>query len=414
LPILGTVPVPQLSTSVPNQVTPPTFQVLIGDLRTGLITVRAPAAAATWQQVLNAAGNLTGIQIPAAATELTGADLYHTTAPGKTFVAIQYGDAILAGGPIWTHAYNRKSGQLTIGGAGLWSLFDHRLVIPVLAEPLALGAAQAAVTTYPSSSNMSLGDIAVALVTQALAHVGGNAPVVFPAAQGATPGNTRTYNGFDLATLGQRLTELTAVNNGPEITFTPRIDPTDPRYIQWVMRAGTPTNPALTQTGADWWFDATAPLSPVSDIDYTADATTMATRWWEVGTGTGAGVLMSQADSTTLTAAGYPLLEVVSRAHTGDGTQTDLDAYATTGLAQANRPSAVWKITIRVDGGADLDPTVLAGPSIDQIRPGDYVQIHTQGDPFLPDGTRRARVMQIDGSLGFEAVLTLATLQAEV
>ncbi|HUX70394.1 MAG TPA: hypothetical protein VMV41_07790, partial [Cellulomonadaceae bacterium] len=73
-----------------------------------------------------------------------------------------------------------------------------------------------------------------------------------------------------------------------------------------------------------------------------------------------------------------------------------------------------WKITIRVDGGADLDPTVLAGPSIDQIRPGDYVQIHTQGDPFLPDGTRRARVMQIDGSLGFEAVLTLATLQAEV
>ena len=414
MPILGATPVVQLPTSVPNAPAPAPFRVLVGDLRTGRITANLPIAAATWQQVLGAAGTMTGITIPAASTDLANADLYHTTAPAKAFAAIQYGYTILNAGPIWTRTYNRKTGTLTLGATGLAGLFDYRLVIPVLAEPLALGAAQAAVTTYPTGSNLSYADIAAALVAQACAHVGGDLPLVYPAAQGFTPGRTKTYNGYELATLGQRLTELSALQNGPEIQFTPRINPTDPRYLQWVMRAGTPTNPQLTQSGADWWFDATAPWSPVSDIDYADDATTMATRWWEVGTGTGAGILMSQADSTTLTGAGYPLLEVVSRAHTGDGTQTDLDAYAATGLAGANRPTAVWKLHVRVDGGSNVDPSVLAGPTLDQYRPGDYVQVFTRGDPFLPDGPHRSRITQIDGDAGFEAVLTLATLQAEV
>lgn len=414
MPILGALPVPQLSTSVPNAPTAPVLQVLVGDLRTGLITARVPVEAATWQEVLNAPGNITGVAIRAGSADLADTDLYHTTAPAKAFVAIQYASMILNAGPIWTRTYNRREGRLTLGAAGLASLFDHRLVMPVLTEPLTTGAAQAAVTTYPTSSNLSYADIAVALVTQACAHVGGTLPIVYPPAQGYTPGRTRTYQGYDVAPLGQRLNELSAVLGGPEVMFEPRINPADPRYLQWVMRAGTPTQPELTQTGDDWVFDATAPLSPVSDIDYADDATTMATRWWEVGSGSQTGILLAQADSTTLTAAGYPLLEGVSRNHTTDGNQADLDAYAAQSLTENNRPAAVWKLRVRADGGANLDPTVTAGPRLDEYRPGDYVQIRTKGDPFLPDGTRRSRILQIDGDAGFEATLTLATTTAEV
>ena len=35
-----------------------TFQVLVGDLRTGHITAVIPVTAASWQQVLNAAGTI--------------------------------------------------------------------------------------------------------------------------------------------------------------------------------------------------------------------------------------------------------------------------------------------------------------------------------------------------------------------
>ncbi len=393
----------------------PRFQVLVGDLRTGKITARISPTAGSWQKApINGAGTMTGFTINTADKSLNGVDLYHATAPAKACLAVQYGNTILNAGPIWTRHYNRGSAQLTLGAAGLWSLFDHRLVLPVLTQPLAIGAAQAAVTTYPTISNLSLGDIAAALVAQALAHVGGNLPLVAPTAQGLTPGATRTYYGYDLPALGAMLTELTGVLNGPEIRFLPRLKASDPTSIEWVMQVGTPAAPLLTQGGADWYLDAAVPKSMVSDIDYDEDATSMGTRAWEVGAGSQAGTLLSQADSTTLTAVGYPLLEIIDRNHTSDSNQADLDGYAAAYLTQNNRPSAVWKITVRNDG-APLNG-VKAGPSLDQYIVGDYAQVNLAKDPFLPPGTRRARIVLVEGSLdpGLESTITLATITAEV
>ena len=391
---------------------PATFQVLVGDLRTGHITAVIPVTAASWQQVLNAAGTISAT-VDVGAAEVTGLDLYHTTAPARAFLCIQYDRTLIAGGPIWTHKYNRAAGTLTLSGAGMWSLFDHRLVLPVLAEPLALGAAQSATTTYLTSQNKSLGDIAAGLVNQALAHVGGNAPIVFPAAQGLTPGAAHTYYGYDLATVGQRITELTAVIGGPEIRFQPRYKSGDPTSVEWVMLVGTPTQPQLVQGGADWIFDASVPKSMVSDIDVDVLATTLATRAWEVGGGTGAGIMLSQADSTTLTSAGYPLLEVVDRTHNGVLVQADLDAYAAQLLAAQNRPSTAIKVKVRNDG-APADGASASGPRLSQYVAGDYCQLVIGADPYLLPGARRARILQIDGDLGFECTITLATIAAEV
>lgn len=412
MPILGAVPVPPLSTAVPTAPAPVAMFGIVGDLRTGRIIARIPLESCTWQQATGTPGTMTNIVINAGSTDLAVYDLYYSTAGAKSFFAIQYDQTLINAGPIWTRRYNRRTGKLTLGAAGLASLFDYRTIMPVLAEPITTGAAQAATTTYPTGSNMSLGDIAVALVTQACAHTGGSLPIVYPAAQGNTPGNTRTYYGYDLPILGHNLNLLSGVIGGPEITFTPRYVTGDPTHIEWVMRVGTPTQPELTQTGADWAFDATAPHSPVSDIDYDENAAAMATRVWEVGSGSKTGTTIAQADSTTLTAAGYPLLEAVDRAHTTDATQADLDSYAAQLLSESNRPAAVWKLRVRVDGG-NPDPA-FAGPRLGQYQAGDYVQLTTRGDPFLPDGTRRSRILQIDGDLGFEATLTLATMTAEV
>jgi hypothetical protein len=390
----------------------PTFQALVGDLRTGKITNRIPITGCTWQQVINSAGNLTNIGINAAAAELAGTDLYHTTAPAKTFFALQFDQGLLNAGPIWTRGFNMKSARLTLGAAGLWSLFDHRLIMPLLAEPLALGAAQAAVTTYPTSANMSLGDIAAGLASQALTHVGGNLPLVMPPAQGRTPGETRTFNGYDLPAVGPKIYELTQVNNGPEVRFPARFKAGDPTSIEWVMQVGTPAAPNLVQSGADWVFDASVPKSMVSDIDFSEDVTTMATRAWVTGAGSQTGLLLSQADSTTLTSVGYPLLEVVDNSHNNASIQATLDGYAAQILVTQGRPATVWKITVRNDG-APLEGNP-SGPRLGQYQAGDYCVVILGPNPFLPAGPRRARILQIDGTLAFECVLTIATLIPEI
>lgn len=290
------------------------YQVFVGDLRTGKIVTRLRTTGGSWQQTpVNSAGTITGVTIDLADASLTGVDVYHATAPGKAYLAVQYGGTVLAAGPIWTRSYARSTGMLTLGAAGLWSLFDHRLVLPVLSQPVAVGAAQATTTTCATGSNMSLGDIAAALVQQAMNHVGGSLPLVMPANQGNTPGNTRTYPGYDLPVLGSILTELTGVIGGPEIRFTPRINPNDLTSIQWTMEVGTPAQPLLVQPGADRIFDLAAPQSSVSELTVDEDATAMGTRAWVVGTGSQAGVLLGETDSTALTAAGYPLLEIVDR-----------------------------------------------------------------------------------------------------
>lgn len=390
----------------------PTFQALIGDLRTGKITAVVPVTGATWQQVVNAAGTISAT-VNTAAVEVAGLDLYHTAAPPRAFLCIQYDQTIIAGGPIWTAHANWSAGTLTLGAAGMWSMFDARMLIPVLAEPLTLGAAQAATTTYPTSANKSLGDIAAALVAQALAHVGGNLPIVAPAAQGLTPGATRTYNGYDVASVGQRLAELTAVIGGPEVRFQPRYKSTDPTSVEWVMLVGSPAQPQFVQGGLDWTFDASVPKSMVSDIDVDISAKVMATRAWEVGGGTGVGVLLSQADSTALTSAGYPLTEFVDRTHNGVLVQADLDAYAAQLLTDHNRPAVALKIKVRNDG-APADGASASGPRLGQYVAGDYCQLVVPSGWYLPAGARRARILQIDGDLSFECTLTLSTIAAEV
>lgn len=398
--------------------TAPTFTALVGDLRTGRITTRLPLTGCTWQQ--GGAGAISGAVVPINDAVVAALDAYHTAAPPKAFLCLQYDQTLIAGGPVWTHHYTRSAGTVTMGAGPIESIFSRRVVMPVQSLPLAIGAAQAAVTTYPTSANMSLGDIAVADVTQALAHVGGNLPIVFPAAQGMTPGATRTRNGFDLPMLGPMLTELSGVIGGPEISFRPRIKATNPGFVEWVMLAGTPAQPLLVQGGADWVFDASVPKSMVADIDVDVDATGMGTRAWVVGSGSQAGILLSQADSTILTAAGYPLLEVIDSSHASDGTQSDLDAYAAQDLVQASRPDALWKIKVRCDG-APADPltgtpypNMSAGPRLSDYHQGDYVQVVVGADPYLSAGRRRARILQINGDLGFEATLTLATMAAEV
>lgn len=356
----------------------------VGTLRDGKLTAQIPVVQTSFSVVMDDAGPLQ-VTMPLDDPDVAALNPYLIAEPCRCFLALAYTDpdgteTFLAGGPIWTHAYDDSTKALTIGASGLWSYYDHRKVLPVLMA----GVNPATVTTVLTAS---LGTIAKQLVQLAHTHTAGSVPVVFPVDEAGTP--AMTYPGFSMTATGQALRDLTTVQNGPEIQFTPRRTAADGRFIEWVMRAGTTEVPLLVQAGGDWIWDASAPKSSVGAISVNRDGSAMGTRQWTQGAGSDVGTLFSEAEDDTLTAAGFPLLENADTSnHTDITTQATLDTWSAGELAASNRPVETWQMKVRRD----------EQPLVGEYSVGDWASV-TVGDsnPYIPNGTYRTRILSIAG-----------------
>lgn len=220
------------------------YRWLFGDLRTGKIHRTVDLRSHSWSIPLVGAGSLGG-KFPLASGEWPTAA--SDSAPAKQFIAVEYvapdGTAtMLEGGPVWATEYTRSSGVLDITGAGLWTLFDHRKLVPILREGMNVAEQ---VIQYETAE---LALIAKRLIADALKHTGGDLPIVFPsdaALGGEGRDRVRNYEAHELGWVGERLKQLTEVIEGPEVQFIPRRRADDERYIEWVMRIGTESTPPV-------------------------------------------------------------------------------------------------------------------------------------------------------------------------
>lgn len=366
-----------------------TTTLLFGELRTGKITDALDATDASWSQVLNAAGAVDSVKVPAPVVRAK--QLRQSAAAARCFLALEQDGQIRQAGPIWSRSYSWESETLKLGAGGLWSLFDHRKVIPVLA----VGQRVQEVTTTVSGTD--LGGIARALVAQALTHVGGDLPLVLPPT--ATGTRTETFPGWQLADLGEQLVQLTRRETAaPDIRFRPRRKPSDPTSIEWVMEVGTEAAPLLVQGGADWIFDTTSPQSPVVGISTDEDATVMGERGWVTGNGSEADTLIGTDYRSELVDGGYPLMEV-DETRPSVEVQATLDSHARNLTGRTARPVEVWKVSV-------------AAAATLEVQAGDYAQVVTAGDTWLPDGARRMRIKQLSGDLGDVVRMDMYPLQA--
>ena len=358
------------------------IEYFYGDLATGRIQGTLPLVGSSWNLALDQAGGVRG------SLKLGDPDVAHlgrAIAPGKSWIGAawiddQGGETWLEAGPVWTAGYVLASRTLTLGAAGVWSYYDHRRVLPVLA------ATDDPATLTSSWSGVSLGTIAKRLVQLAHSHTGGSLPVVLPADVAGT--EARTYPGYELATVGQRLTDLTREDGGPEIAFVPRRSAADSRYLEWAMQVGTPTAPFLTQPGNDWVFDATVPAGIVSEVTTDVDGTAMASRAWATGSGSGESRLITWVDNPHLTSLGWPLLETEDEGH---DTVEDLPILTSYAGRLALTSQAPWQ-TLAVQ----LDPRGWPAPG--QYRPGHWAQlVLPDNDPYLRPGASRCRIVSITG-----------------
>ena len=396
--------------------------LIVGELRTGRRLLAVPVSACSWSLAAGSAGSIEAT-IPLRATDFrrmvqqssgglwpgggaypspetfpsgavtrwvpgdrTRGDIKGATEPTRTFAAVLVGDRVIEAGPIWARSWDDAAGALTIRAAGLQSVFDHRLV---LRNDIEWNAPFAIARASLSWSGLSLGTIQKRLVQTALAHTGGDLPVVLQADE-AGP-HTRTYPGAEMATVAQRLDELSQVINGPEFAFEPRLT-ADRLGVEWVMRTGTLADPLLHQAGLDWVASATASRGSIAGLTVTEDASSVATRAFAKGSGTDeASVISRPAARSDLLAAGFPLLES-ARSYSSVTEQATVDSHAAADLDANDRPWMTWSLSLAADA------------RLGQYRPGDWWQVRVGDHVYLDAGSYRARLASIKGAFGSPTV----------
>lgn len=377
----------------------PAFRVFVGNMVTGRISCDLPVSAISWGLRLNDAGSIDATTKSLSA-QVADIDLRAVTTPRMQFLGVAYEDTILEAGPIWKRDYKPGTGQLKIGASGIWSLFDRTKVL----NWAQINAGTPVPRSVLDLTSLSYGSIARELVRLCLAGNPANPglPVVLPPIVAGT--RERHYKGYELGWLGERLRNLTKIQDGPDISFRPRFNGADPTKVEWVMQHGTDTDPLLYQSGADWIWDATVAESGVSDIGTKDDSTGMADRVWQPGAGSELAMKLATAQDGTLLEAGFPWSEADAASKDVEDT-TILQAYANAALAAARRPVETWSVEVRADNS----------PKLGSYLPGEFARINIpEGNPMIEAGEQRVRIMAIDGDGSQTVKLTPAPMPGGV
>lgn len=373
--------------------------VLTGELTTGRRLTQLPVTEAPWTVALNKAGTISATLKLDDPRVRARPELLLAVEPVRSFLAVLTGDHVIEAGPIWSHDYDDDKKLLTVRAAGLRSIFDHRIVMRVLAS------GQDPATTAVTYDG-ALADIARDLVRLAVSHTGGSLPIVLGDDIGGF--DTRTYPGHELAAVNDRLTELTTVLGGPDIAFEPRLT-ADRQGLEWVMRTGTTADPLLHQPGSsssssdgDWIWDRRAPRSGISSLSVVRDANSVAYRSWASGQGTGESLLIEKDEAFDLVDRGYPLLESVA-AHQTVGDPDTLSLHATSALIAQMRPWNTWRLTVRAD----------KSPRLGTYRAGDWCKVwvpegHLYLSQYLAPDFYRTRITGFSGDLGPKVKVDMA------
>jgi hypothetical protein len=349
-------------------------QVIIGDLRTGRNLVYLPASGVSdlsWDVSRNQADSVSAtfnladddtrkLGIPAAAT------------PGASFLVVVIDGVPVAGGPVWIWNYSKPKRTLKVSGKGMWSYFDHRVLIPLVAQSIPVIDPVSGEPYGSMNTNLvgwSYGTIAKRLVAQAIAFTGGFVPVVFPADE-AGP-YQRSYLGTDLAMIGERLRQLTEVINGPDIAFTPRFT-TDGQGMEWVMRTGTLAQPNIAGATEHIW-DYSVPEPSIADLEVTLDASNLVSRYWLSGGRSDDRTYIERVDDLSLLNAGFPLLEASGSSDAE--TPALLQSKAAEQVRINKAPKSTWSFRVRADG----DPRAV------DVNVGDYCRLIIANDDVIPD-----------------------------
>ncbi|MBB5159906.1 hypothetical protein [Saccharopolyspora phatthalungensis] len=238
-------------------------------------------------------------------------------------------------------------------------------------------------------SDRTLRGIMRAMVLDNLSQDGFMLPLDLPATETGTA--TRTYYGYELTTVWERMQDLTNVIDGPEFDFQPYFV-SGTNMVRWQMLIGGPLL-GNQQTTAVW--DYGGALGSI-DVDVNG-STSPAARVWVKGSGTDRSLLTGYAEDTSLVQQGFPPIDYVDSEHTSATEQSTLEDYADADLAAFRFPTEQWTCSVRIDGARFQETGVEISPALGNWQLGDAPTFYVSGHPWLPDGGYRRRIIGFSG-----------------
>jgi hypothetical protein len=367
----------------------PQHKVYIANTVTGQIVMDAPfVGIPRYDTRLNASGGLT-VTVPLGDSGAMSKKDFEEFANSWRWTWLYcYGSYIFQAGPAVTDRFSDNAGPPTadVGCGGLLHLFTKRVL---LNKDWVEGQSIATPVADLSYNNLTLRNIAKLIVENDLDRPDHDLPIVLP---GDDPASTheRNYKGYDLASVSERLLQLTQVINGPEIEFRPVfVDPQTKLAIQWEMRVGSPRLGMLSGNHA-WDYG-----SALSHLDYDRDGSQQSMAHFQKGSGSERALLSAYQDDRHLLDLDlypYPELETVGTDTTsvedGNVLQERADGY----VATHGRAIVTWDATVRIDG-TDGQGRDTQSPTVDLVNLGDTALFQVYNHRRILDGKYYRRIL---------------------
>lgn len=353
------------------------------DAVTGEHVMRLPYTACTWSDSLNREG---GMDVTVDYTaEAIASGLGSVLAEWRHVIALVddhdgVRDVIHAG-PLTGHDWDAEHRQLALSVGGGLTLLTKRLVLsrrlrdtwrdmPVLVDE-----------THPAGDMAlrctgSWRDIAIRLILETLAW--DPLPITVPQIlnDGAY---ARTYYAWDLATVADRLTELTMLEDGLEIRFDPYVDEQGRLFFGLIA--------AHDLAGAPLRLDATLPDVRCRLLGVSADGSALTTQVWLTGGKDGDKTLMCRRG-----VAKTPLLQTSDTSHTTVERMATLQQHALGALATHAWCDEAYKLAIGCEH---------------PVRPGDALDVRVSDD-WLGVTRLRLKVTDVSGTADSDWVTVTA------
>lgn len=365
-----------------------TVQFITGDLLTGRRLQSIPALAGSWSDVLNGVGDLQCV-VPMTSPDVQRLELSNSAVTGKTFLAAVDGDTVLQAGPIRSHEFSHvNGGQLRLTAGGMWSYFDRRALLPVLGGRLPSDPTTDTTFRIAEGTARSYQGIIVALLQQAMSWPNGGVPIVLPSPIAGD--RERDYRGIDVAPVGQRIRELTQIEDGPDFRLQPRWT-SDRQGIEWVAQIGTPTAPRLSSS-IDQIFNVGLADSSVSDLSVDIDGSRLGSQAFSIGGRATDEALSAVSLDPKLLDAGFPLWDLVDSAHSTASKASTLQGYADELVMTGRTSEQSWSFA----------HSLAQTPYLSAFSVGDFARVRVHESPYLEKGEHRMRLVarsgDVDGS----------------
>lgn len=396
------------------------YRLAVANTVTGQIVGDLPfIGVPSWSRVLNGAGSLSGVAVPLDPVQLAPDMVQRLREPWRWTLLWCYGQTILQAGLLSSTTVNdtQKPSVAALGTTTLWEFLTRKRLVVTPGQDIGTSAADVVFTpTSPDTANRNLSLHSIARRLVELATAGDPArqlPIILPAPITGT--STRNYLGSDLATTGTRLAELTQVDQGPEVEFSPEFTDSTQGYMRWRMRIG---NNRLGQLGFPHaWDYQRALLSLPVGIDGVDMTFQVSSKGQDTRTVSSAvppvasGALVSAAATDTFyTAQGWPALHTADTSHTSTIDPNTVQGYANAAVTTNKVPVKTAGALVTING-LDNQGRQTGAPSIDLVSVGDTAFFGVTQHPFLADGQYGMRILTVEsGPDAYTAKLVVQVL----